>query len=57
MTDPDLSKGLLKGAKLTMYQVQGTNEFFGNWSVTRHIMSPMTSGRGGPPQYYSTCDL
>ena len=29
MTDPDLASGVLKGAALTMYQVQGTNGYFG----------------------------
>jgi len=46
MTDASLSSGILKGAALTMYQVQGTNGYFGNWTETRKIMTPMTTGTG-----------
>ena len=38
LDDPALSKGLLKGTKFSMYQVQGTNGYFGNWSQTREIL-------------------
>ena len=32
MTDETLRAGILKGTFLTMYQVQGTDGYFGNWS-------------------------
>jgi hypothetical protein len=45
MQDPVLSKGVLKDAKFTMYQVQGTNGYFGNWTQTRKISTPMMNVR------------
>merc|ERR1711871_155759 len=53
-TDPDLAHGLLKGARFTMYQVQGTTPYFGNWTVTRRIGSvwPANPPARPHPQYY-----
>jgi hypothetical protein len=57
MTDPTLAKGVLKGTKFTMYQVQGTNGYFGNWTQTRTISTPMMNGQTGKESHYSTNDL
>ena len=58
MTDPTLRAGLLKGTFLTMYQVQGTDNYFGNWSQTREIGSAMPSGVDrSATMRYSTTDM
>ena len=57
LSDPSLSAGLLKDTKFSMYQVQGTNPFFGNWSQTRSILTPMANHQTGNPSYYSKCPL
>lgn len=38
-------------------QVQGDNPFFGNWSITREIMTPMRDAHTGNKTYYSTMDI
>jgi hypothetical protein len=35
---------------------QGTNPFFGNWSQTRKIMTPMPNQQTGKLSYFSTED-
>eukprot|EP01043_Picozoa_sp_COSAG02_P051126 COSAG02_NODE_5344_length_4414_cov_5.903824_1_plen_998_part_00 len=58
MTDDTLRSGILKGTFLTMYQVQGTDNYFGNWSQTREIGSPMPSGLNrNAAMRYSTTDM
>eukprot|EP01046_Picozoa_sp_COSAG06_P019084 COSAG06_NODE_1348_length_9778_cov_6.672280_7_plen_990_part_00 len=58
MTDPQLRNGILKDAYLTMYQVQGTDRYFGNWSQIKTIGSPMPSGLDrSPKSYYSTTGM
>ena len=58
MTEPTLRAGILKGAYLTMYQVQGTNDYFGNWTQVRNIGSPMPSGLNrSASMHYSTTDM
>lgn len=58
-----LKSGLasLKGTAYTQYQVQGTNKdlenYFGNWSWTRQINTPLPNHSGTGSSYYSTIDL
>eukprot|EP00040_Diaphanoeca_grandis_P024834 m.136926 g.136926 ORF g.136926 m.136926 type:complete len:1061 (-) comp29894_c0_seq1:14-3196(-) len=57
LNDPTLAKGVLKDTAFTMYQVQGTNPFFGNWSQTRNIQSPMLNHQTGKMTRYSAEDF
>ena len=57
LDDPALSNGLLKDSKFSMYQVQGTNSYFGNWSQTRSILTPMMNHQTGKPSHYSCEDF
>ena len=45
--------GLFERARFSMYQVQGDNPYFGNWSITRKIGSPMRDAATGN----ETCPL
>jgi hypothetical protein len=40
-----------------MYQVQGDNNYFGNWSITKKISTPMHNAQTGKLSYYSTLDF
>ena len=40
-----------------MYQVQGTNPYFGNWTYTREIGSQMMNEQTQKLAYYSTQDI
>ena len=58
MLDSGLRAGVLKGAYLTMYQVQGTDNYFGNWTQTREIGSPMPAGSNrSATMRFSTTDM
>jgi len=57
LQDPALKDKLFKNAAYTMYQVQGSNAFFGNWTETRKIMTPMHNAQTGKQTYYSTEDI
>ena len=58
-----LKSGLasLKGTAYSQYQVQGTNKdvenYYGNWTYTRKINTPLPKRSGGGISYYSTIDL
>ena len=56
--DP-LKDTVFKGTAFTMYQIQGDNPYFGNWTVTREILGPMADRAAGAenPSYYSTLDF
>jgi hypothetical protein len=58
LKDPELAgpKGVLHGTYFTQYQIQGTNPYFGNWSQTRKITSPMPNRQTGKLSYFSTED-
>ncbi len=43
---------LPKTTRFTQYQIQGTNPWFGNWSITREIQSMLKKN-----QYYSCADF
>lgn len=49
--------GLFDGTRFSMYQVQGDNPYFGNWSITREISDPMPNARAGNQTYFSTADI
>ena len=51
-----LSGSVFKGTRFTMYQVQGDNPYFGNWSITRTIGPKMADAATGRPSYYSTTE-
>lgn len=72
MKYPQLEDSVLKDAAFTMYQVcshaisvcsddpgkvQGDNPFFGNWTVTRQIFTPMHDAHTKSLTYYSTLDF
>ena len=58
MQAPELKAVFTDSSYFTQYQVQGTNPFFGNWTVLRHIGTPMPDARaGGAKTFYSTMDL
>ena len=59
MQNAGLKSSILKNSLFTMYQVQGTNPYFGNWTITRHIGSEFPAN---PPErqsasFYSTEDV
>ena len=51
-TFSDLFMNDLNSGKFTQYQIQGTNPYFGNWTVTRHIMNRLKND-----QFYSCADF
>jgi hypothetical protein len=58
-----LQSGLasLKGTAYSQYQVQGTDKdvenYYGNWTYTREINTPLRKHSGSGTSYYSTIDL
>ena len=61
--DKILKSGLasLKGTSYSQYQVQGTNKnvenYYGNWTYTREINTPLPKHSGTGSSFYSTIDL
>jgi hypothetical protein len=54
---PTMKDSLFRGTRFTMYQVQGDNPYFGNWSITREILDPMYDAATRNKTYYSTADF